>query len=129
MDLINPNGWVARTGQKWKLGVFALLILAAAAQMVALIAVVQGRSDIGLLVSSSHSAVDAELLFGIGAVAAGFAAIAWLAFAIRCPECRHSPGWFLIRTVKAGRWWVVLVNCERCPVCESQRNSREAQNR
>src|ERR671936_1756395 len=101
MTVMEPQSWIARTGQRSK--AIVLLTFACFAPAAAVLALVFGavRGGIALL---------------------AIALVSFIAFAalIRCPRCRKPISWMVVTTRPSGRWLIDLFGLEECPVCDER---------
>jgi hypothetical protein len=107
------DNWFGRTGQRWKLRVFYLLLLVLVA-----VAGLSLLSFQGLLLV--HYNVQIGLLWS----GCGVLALAWLALAFRCQNCQVRIGWWYLRSAEAKNWFTEFQQLQRCPACSSSGSSR-----
>ena len=100
------NTWIRSTGQQWKLVVVYMLV--------ALLAIVVVG---GLLPSVGHAVTSNEDLFRLLSIPAGAAALAWIALAVRCPNCKSRTGLWYLRNMGVSQWFTAFVGTQRCPQC------------
>jgi hypothetical protein len=98
------NPWLKRSGQTWKLVVFAVLVVVGLVLFALFIAAVNGK-------------IPGEMALAFAFVGAGFCAFLWLATAIRCSRCGARPAWHLMRTAPHASWFLQLLALDRCPSC------------
>jgi hypothetical protein len=101
MTVIEPQSWIARTGQRSK--AIVLLALACFAPAAAVLALVFGAVAVGIALLA-------------------IAFVSFIAFAalIRCPKCRKPISWMVLTTRPSGRWLTDLFALEECPVCDDR---------
>jgi hypothetical protein len=105
-----PVGWIARSGQQWKLHVFYCLLLVAVAAFWLFLDMVN-RDD-------SYSTTYVLTVTGAFVLSAA-SALGWLILAIRCPRCGTRPVMSILRTADFNEWFVTLSTLVRCPKCRS----------
>src|SRR5512142_2342562 len=93
------RSWIASTGQRWRLAVFATLILAAFAVLIGMV-----ECD-KLFVTCSGRRVLFLLTLLAGLTAAAFG---WFVASLRCPHCGHSVGTWILRNASFSRVVSVL---------------------
>lgn len=97
-----------RTNQLWKLYLF-----------VAIMAVGAGTT---LFQSLLYRFLDKELItyLVIGGMLLMVGVFAWAFSSITCPNCRLKLFWHSISEEGLGKWFIWLINLEKCPQCGSR---------
>jgi hypothetical protein len=111
---LRSDPWLSATGQRWKLAVFAVLIAISGGLFAGLILAV---NDVPLIAPLS------VVQLGLGQVAFGAFAFAWLLLSIRCTTCKRSFAWAFISRGDHGSWWHRMSNARSCPWCEANSHS------
>lgn len=108
--MTQPNRWLGRSGQRWKLLVSLVLILMAAAVMALLVTAIRSGEP-------QDPAYAGGLLVALASLCG--ASMAWLTMSIRCARCGHRPVWKILRTQPAADWLAAVVTMDSCPNCRS----------
>ena len=107
--MFDPESYIKRSGQSWKVWLSLLLSLAGAILML-----------IGFT-SASENEQSSFFLFVFGGSFLGFIGLIWLSISIRCRNCKTSLGWNAIRHQTHDGWFVWLLKTKKCPVCDADR--------
>jgi hypothetical protein len=92
--------WLRRTGQFWKLALFAPVLCA----------------NVILAVLAFHGIYRHPLVDLVNG-AVFVIALLWFFRSIRCPLCGAAVGWKLLTWSKAGALWGSMLDLDVCPVC------------
>ena len=104
------ESWIGRTKQTWKILVFAVLLCVDLPVVVVFVWKVNDEELLnGILPSATTLALVATAL-----IAASFA---WYVSSIRCPICRRSVSWHVLKNADQSMWFRALVELEACPMC------------
>ena len=103
--------WLDRTGQMWKLYVFACGVIASCAAVIT------------LFISAAGSKPPYATLGAVSLLVTG-ATFTWLFTSIRCRVCLRRPAWWLFRrTVISGNFVIPLIATQDCPICHDEGRS------
>lgn len=98
------TGFIALTGQLWKLHVGTFIVVCCFLGTVALIGAIKDIEPTVFLVS-----------FG-GLLAIGASAFAWVLWSVRCPSCHTRVIWLFARRRPFGDF-LTLTTAPQCPLC------------
>ena len=104
------ESWIGRTKQEWKILVLTVL---ACLDLMAWIVFVWKVNDEELLKDVLPSATTLALV----ATALAVVFFAGYAGSIRCPSCRRSVSWYVLKNADHSMWFRGLVELEACPMC------------
>jgi hypothetical protein len=104
MSVVEPQSWIARTGQRSKAVV--TLAIACFAPAAAVLAFAFG-----------------EIAAAVALLAIAFASFIAFATLIRCPKCHEPISWMVLTTRPSGRWLTDLFALEECPLCDDRGRS------
>lgn len=110
---MGQRGWVARTGQRWKLMVGAVLLSVGGSAIIAMMAVTGSTRE----VFGSWDRSDLIVVIAFALVVGGAGSMLWLLITIRCPRCGSRPVWALANRRGSSQWSAQLLSLEACPTC------------
>jgi hypothetical protein len=100
------QGWIAQSGQAWKLYVFYALL---GSGLVLFVAFLLAVNDV----------LAGSVPLAVGFVTTTLGALAWLGLSVKCRACGERVAWTILRTQSAGQWLTTMTALENCPRCGS----------
>jgi len=107
------SGWLGKTRQLWKLGVFILLLMLDGLVFVILLSSIYGGRNF------KTDEIFASFMF----VVTSLVTFGWFFLVFRCPGCRLNVGRFVLQNSDSGSWFHNLLLLRCCPRCQTGKSS------